>query len=44
MKITTSQLISKDVVPASTWKAQGFLVDILAGVAERRNLTFHFWK
>lgn len=34
MKITIARLISKGVVPASTWKAQRFLVDILAGVAE----------
>lgn len=44
MKITAAQLISKGIVPASTWKAQRFLVDLLAGVAEGGNLTFHFWK
>lgn len=44
MKITAAQLISKGIVPASMWKAQRLLVDLLAGVAEGGNLTFHFWK
>lgn len=44
MKITTARLISKGIVPTSTRKAQRFLVDVLAGLAEDGNLTFHFWQ
>lgn len=44
MKITTAQLNSRGIFPTSTWKAQRFLVDILAGLAEGGNVAFHFWK